>query len=378
MVVSMMHANNKEMVSVASRRIEMETDVLQRMSEHDHEQVVFCQDKQSGLKAIIAIHSTLLGPALGGVRMWPYETENDALRDVLRLSRGMTYKAAVTGLELGGGKAVIIADPKKDKSPELFEAFGRFVHTLGGRYITAEDVGINVEDVNVIHTQTKYVVGTGKNEGGSGDPSPYTALGVFQGIKASLEKTFGNNNLSGRVIAIQGVGAVGAKLAKLLVAEGARVLVSDIDLEKIRRLENEIALEAVDDSSIYDLDCDVFAPCALGSILNDKTIPRLKCRVIAGGANNQLERREHAEVLKKRGILYAPDYVINAGGLISVFQEIQGYDEKECRERVKAVYQTLSQVFDIAKENNITTAIAADRLVEMKLADARKAKNPLS
>jgi len=374
----MMHANNKEMVSVASRRIEMETDVLQRMSEHDHEQVVFCQDKQSGLKAIIAIHSTLLGPALGGVRMWPYETENDALRDVLRLSRGMTYKAAVTGLELGGGKAVIIADPKKDKSPELFEAFGRFVHTLGGRYITAEDVGINVEDVNVIHTQTKYVVGTGKNEGGSGDPSPYTALGVFQGIKASLEKTFGNNNLSGRVIAIQGVGAVGAKLAKLLVAEGARVLVSDIDLEKIRRLENEIALEAVDDSSIYDLDCDVFAPCALGSILNDKTIPRLKCRVIAGGANNQLERREHAEVLKKRGILYAPDYVINAGGLISVFQEIQGYDEKECRERVKAVYQTLSQVFDIAKENNITTAIAADRLVEMKLADARKAKNPLS
>ncbi|MBI4211297.1 MAG: Glu/Leu/Phe/Val dehydrogenase, partial [Deltaproteobacteria bacterium] len=318
----------------------MTTDTLSKMVSYGHEQVVFCNDKESGLRAIIAIHSTLLGPALGGLRMWPYPSEEAALYDVLRLSRGMTYKAAISDLALGGGKAVIIGDPKKDKNKKLFEAFGRYVDSLGGRYITAEDVNIDVHDVDIIRTKSKHVVGTDRNLGGSGDPSPFTALGVFMGIKATAKNVYGSDSLKGRRVLIQGVGSVGAKLAHSLISDGAEVLVSDIDLDRIERLKKELPVEVVSHDKYASTPCDIFSPCALGAILNDQTIPELKCRVVAGGANNQLERPEHAKLLKQRDILYAPDYVINAGGLISVFREISGYSQIECEQKVRGIYNT--------------------------------------
>lgn len=355
-----------------SGRALMGVDVFERMAKRDHEQVVFCQSKCSGLRAIIAIHSTTLGPALGGVRMWPYATEEDALKDVLRLSRGMTYKAAVTNLALGGGKAVIIGDPKTQKTRELLEEFGRFVDTLNGRYITAEDVGMSVADIDIIRTQTKHVVGTAQGAGGSGDPSPYTALGIYVGISACAERVYGSPSLKGKRILVQGAGAVGGKLAKRLVDDGAIVFVADIDSEKIAALKKTAAVQELSHEKIFETDCDIFAPCALGGILNDTTIPKLRCRIVAGGANNQLEMREHADHLRARGILYAPDYVINAGGLISVFQELDGYDARQCETKVRGIFDNLLQVIDIAEERGISTARAADELAEMKLAAARR------
>lgn len=343
----------------------MSINILEQMISTDHEQVVFCQNKEVGLKAIIAIHNTTLGAALGGTRMWAYSSEDQALHDVLRLSRGMTYKAAISGLQLGGGKAVIIGDPKKDKKPGFFEAYGRFVHTLAGRYITAEDVGTSVADMEAVLTQTPHVVGTKQSHGGSGDPSPFTARGVFLGIKACAKKVYGSDVLSGKKVAIQGIGNVGYNLVKLLVAEGAKVTVADIDRERVALVQKEFGVDTVSDDQILHLDCDIFSPCALGGVVNDQTLPNFRCQIIAGGANNQLARRDHAHELKKRGILYAPDYVINAGGLINVSLEATGgYDEQKSLEKINQIYSNVMKLIEISEQKNITTAEAADVWVE--------------
>lgn len=353
----------------------MDVSVLSKMEEFDHEQVVFFQDREIGLKAIVAIHSTVLGPALGGTRMWNYATEEDALRDALRLSRGMTYKAAAAGLNLGGGKAVIIGDPKKMKSELLFRTYGKFVNTLGGRYITAEDVGIDVNDIEYVYTETDFCVGIESSHGGSGDPSPFTAMGTFQGIKACMARKFGNEDLKGRAIAIQGVGAVGAKLAAMLKKEGAIVFVADIDKEKVGKVVNELGVEAVSNDDILTMTCDVFAPCALGAIINDASVDKLQCKIVAGAANNQLERIQHADELRKRDILYAPDYVINAGGLINVYLEIEGYNLERAERMTRGIYYNLMKIFDLSEENNLSTAMAATAMVDERLAKLGKASN---
>lgn len=342
-------------------------NVFQAMGEGSHEQVVFCESKVAGLKAIIAIHNTTLGPALGGCRMYPYKSEQDALTDVLRLSRGMTYKAAAAGLNLGGGKSVIIGDPKKDKSEALFRVLGRFVESLNGRYITAEDVGTNVLDMEYIFMETKYVTGVAPAHGGSGDPSPVTAFGVFRGMQASVKEVWGTESLSGKRVAVQGLGNVGGHLVEHLMKEGAKVTVTDIDTEKSRRFAELHGVEVVPVDKIYDVSCDIFAPCALGAILNDETIPRLRCKVVCGGANNQLAEERHGVQLTERGILYAPDYVVNAGGLINVYVEMEGYVRERALRMAENIYNTTASVYRIAKEQKLPTYVAADRLAEERV-----------
>ncbi|NLI69085.1 MAG: Glu/Leu/Phe/Val dehydrogenase [Bacilli bacterium] len=336
------------------------------------EQVVFCNDVETGLKAIIAIHDTTLGPALGGVRMWNYNCEEEALHDVLRLAKGMTYKNAVAGLNLGGGKAVIIGDPKKDKSEALFRSFGRFVETLKGRYITAEDVGTFEEDMDYIHMETEYVTGTSRK--GAGDPSPVTALGIYYGMKQAAKEAFGSDSLKGLTIAVQGVGQVAYHLCKHLHEEGAELIVTDINEEAVERAVKEFAATSVKPDEIYDVDCDIFSPCALGGIINDETIPRLKAKVIAGSANNQLEKEEHGRILHEKGILYAPDYVINAGGVINVAEELAGYNRQRALNKVKSIYNILETVFEISRQKNIPTSIAANELAEKRIKSMRKMK----
>lgn len=333
----------------------------------DHEQVVFCNDKSVGLRAIIAIHNTALGPALGGTRMWNYKTEDEALIDVLRLSRGMTYKAAAAGLNLGGGKAVIIGDSKTQKTEGLFRAFGQFVNSLNGRYITAEDVGTCVTDMEHVYMETPWVTGIPKDFGGSGDPSPYTAHGVLMGIKASAKFRLGTDSLKGMRVAVQGLGNVGTNLVKYLVEEGAKVIVSDIDAEKVRSHVDQYKVDSVTPDKILFVDCDILAPCALGALVNDQSIGQFKCKVIAGGANNQLAEPRHGEQLREMGILYAPDYVINAGGLMNVFVELEGYSPDRAFEKTRKVYDNCMQVFEIAKKENIGTQLAADRMAEMRI-----------
>jgi leucine dehydrogenase len=342
-------------------------EVFENMISLDHENLVFCNNSEVGLRAIIGIHNTTLGPALGGTRMWPFASEEEAITDVLRLSRGMTYKAAAAGLNLGGGKAVIIADPKKDKSEELFRAFGRFVESLGGRYITAEDVGTSVEDMEYVYMETKHVTGITTALGGSGDPSPVTAFGVYHGMKAAVLEKLGKDSLKGLKIAVQGVGHVGYYLVEYIVKEGASVIVTDIDKEKVDKVVSEFSVKAVDTESIYDEEVEIFSPCALGAIINDDTIPRLKCQIIAGGANNQLKAEHHGLELEKREILYAPDYVINAGGLINVSIELEGYNRDRALRRAGQIYDRLLEVFAIAKEENIPTSEAADRMAEKRI-----------
>ncbi|MDP9342243.1 MAG: leucine dehydrogenase [Actinomycetota bacterium] len=327
----------------------------------EFEQVVFFHDQPSGLRAIIAIHSTALGPALGGTRFYPYPSEDDALRDVLRLARGMTYKAAAAGLDLGGGKAVIIGDPKRIKTEELLRAYGRFIDTLRGRYITAEDVGTTGEDMDVVRRETRSVTGVSPALGGSGDPSPVTAFGVFKGLIACAEEVWRDSSLAGRRVAVQGVGKVGYHLVKLLTEAGATVVASDVDVDAVARAVREFGVDTADPDKIHAEECDVFAPCALGGVIRDDTIPSLKCRVVAGSANNQLERPEHGSALREAGILYAPDYVINAGGLINVADELRGYDRERAMGRVEAIYRTLREVFSIAREHDVPTNEAADR-----------------
>lgn len=336
------------------------------------EQVVFCNDVETGLKAIIAIHDTTLGPALGGVRMWNYNCEEEALHDVLRLAKGMTYKNAAAGLNLGGGKAVIIGDPKKDKSEALFRSFGRFVETLNGRYITAEDVGTFEEDMDYIHMETEYVTGTSRK--GAGDPSPVTALGIYYGMKQAAKEAFGSDSLKGLTIAVQGVGQVAYHLCKHLHEEGAELIVTDINEEAVERAVKEFAATSVKPDEIYDVDCDIFSPCALGGIINDETIPRLKAKIIAGSANNQLEKEEHGRILHEKGILYAPDYVINAGGVINVAEELAGYNRQRALNKVKSIYNILETVFEISRQKNIPTSIAANELAEKRIKSMRKMK----
>jgi leucine dehydrogenase len=306
--------------------------------------------------------------------MWPYRTTDEALVDVLRLSEGMTYKAAVAGLALGGGKAVIVGDPKRDKTEALLRAHGRFVDTLCGRYITAEDVGISVADMEVVHMETRWVTGIQSTAHGSGDPSPATAYGVYHGIRASCKWKLGSDDLAGVRIAVQGTGHVGYHLCEDLAAEGAVLTVTDIDDARVRRAVEDFGARAVAPDAIYDVECDVFAPCALGAILNDETIPRLTCQVVAGAANNQLAEDRHGDRLEELGILYAPDYVINAGGLINVYGEIAGYDLATAKEKAAEIYDTLLSIFRIAEEEKIPTYRAADRLAQQRLEEARRKK----
>jgi len=342
-------------------------ELFKYMTQHNHEEVVFWSDKETGLKAIVAIHSTVLGPALGGTRMWLYPTEEEALLDVLRLSEGMTYKASVAGLNLGGGKAVIIGDPTKDKSEALFRAYGRFIDSLGGKYITAEDVGTTVADMGIVHQETRYVTGLSRAEHGSGDPSPMTAFGVYRGMKACAQARFGSDSLRGRRVAVQGLGKVGYHLVKRLVEEGAEVIATEINTQRATQVQAELGIQLVDADAIYDVDCDIFAPCALGAILNDDTLPRLRCRIVAGAANNQLAEDRHGVILAERGILYAPDYVINAGGLINVATELGAYDAKEAWNKTAAIYDTILRIISLAEEEDIPTNIAAHRLAQARI-----------
>ncbi len=350
--------------------------IFERIAGTGHEQVVFCQNKDAGLKAIIAIHNSVLGPALGGLRMWPYRNEQEALDDVLRLSRGMTYKAAVAGLNLGGGKAVIIGDPSKDKSEALFRAFGRFVASLNGRYITAEDVGIDVNDMEYVLKETEYVTGVHQVHGGSGDPSPFTAWGTLQGIMASLRNRFGNEDVGNYSYAVQGVGHVGFELVKLLRNEGAKVFVTDMNKESVQRCVDEYGCEPVGLDEIYDVPADVYAPCALGSTINEATIPRFKFKIICGAANNQLATDECGDEIEKRGILYAPDYAVNAGGLMNVSIEFDGYNRERAMRMMRSIYYNVGTIFKIAKRDGIGTWKAADRMGEERINAIGKIKLP--
>ncbi len=342
-------------------------DVFEQMGAMGHEQVVFCRDDEVGLKAIIAIHDTTLGPALGGCRLYPYATEADALRDVLRLSRGMTYKAAVAGLDLGGGKAVIIGDPSI-KSEGLFRAFGRFVESLHGRYITAEDMNTTVEDMNFIRRETRHVTGATEALGGSGDPSPVTAWGIFHGIRAALEVVFGSPDPKGRTVAIQGCGSVGSHLAEYLHDAGAELVYTDLDEQKVARCIERFGGRAVDGDAYWELEVDVLAPCAIGGVLNRLTIPRIRAPIVAGGANNQLED-EHADgrALMEAGITYVPDYVINAGGLINVNAELHGFPRSKAMDDTAAIFDKVKMILNLAAREGIPTQDAADHIAEARI-----------
>ncbi len=351
------------------------SSVFTHMAQNDHEQVVFCQDAGSGLRAIIAIHDTTLGPSLGGCRMFPYQSHGDALRDVLRLSRGMTYKAAVSGLNLGGGKAVIIGNPKSDKKETLWRAFGRFIAGMGGRYITAEDSGSNLQDMETVRLETRHVVGVSRALGGSGDPSPVTALGVFSGMRAAIEEGLGHNNFTGLRVAVQGCGAVGYHLVGHLVRAGAHVVVTDKDADTLSRVAADFPVEVTPPERLMETPCDVLAPCAMGGVLNADSIGRLRCRVVAGAANNQLaEEQADGQRLKERGITYAPDFVINAGGLINVASELKGYNQERALAQAQNIYGTLAQVFAHAKANNLMSFAAANALAQNRLVALRQSR----
>jgi leucine dehydrogenase len=333
-----------------------------------YEEVVYFNDPPTGLRAIVAIHSTALGPALGGTRFFPFETEEEALRDVLRLARGMTYKAAVTGLDVGGGKAVIIGDSRRDKSEALLRSYGRFIDSMGGRYITAEDVGTSRDDMDVIRRETRWVTGVSAQLGGSGDPSPVTAFGVFNGLKACAEEALSTASLEGLRVVVQGVGKVGYALAKHLVEGGAVVTVSDVEVDSVARAVSDFGVDTVEPEKAHAVECDIFAPCALGGIIRDDTIPELKCKVVAGAANNQLASPEHGDALAELGILYAPDFVINAGGIINVADELMGYDRDRAMTKVKDIYRTLREVFRLSKTEQVPPARAAELLAEKRIA----------
>lgn len=350
--------------------------IFSKMEVDGYEQLIFAYEKQSNLKAIIAIHDTTLGPALGGARMWTYESEADAIDDALRLAKGMTYKNAAAGLNLGGGKAVIIGDPAKDKSEAMFRAFGRYIQSLNGRYITAEDVGTTVHDMDLIYSETDYVTGT-SNITSSGNPAPVTAYGIYRGIKATAAEAFGTDSLEGKVVAVQGVGNVAFRLCEYLHKEGAELIVTDINKQAVQRAVEKFSATAVDPDDIYDVECDIFSPCALGAVINDDTISRLKAKVVAGSANNQLQTGEHGQMLYEKGIVYAPDFVINAGGVINVADELlpNGYNQDRAMKKVEQIYENLEKVFAIAKRDNIPTYLAADRMAEERIALMKESRN---
>ena len=329
-----------------------------------HEQLVLCQDSASGYRGIIAVHSTVLGPALGGTRFWNYASDEDAIVDALRLARGMTYKNAVAGLNLGGGKSVIIGDNKTADREMIFRAHGRFVESLGGRYITAEDVGTSTADMDYVHMETDYVSGLA---GRSGDPSPVTAHGVFRAIQASAKERWGSDDLNAKTIAVQGCGHVGYYLAKELHEAGAKLVVTDIDGDRVKRVVSEFGARPVGTEEIYGVQADIFAPCALGAIINDKTIPQLKVEIVAGAANNVLLEERHGDELERRNVMYAPDYVANAGGVINVYGELAGWTSARSFRKADEIYDTILKVFEIAKTQQIPTYLAADRLAEQRI-----------
>lgn len=347
--------------------------VFGQLSFDNHEQIVFCNDKDTGLKAIIGIHNSVLGPALGGTRMWKYNNEWEALNDVLRLSRGMTYKSAITGLNLGGGKAVIIGDAKTEKTPEMMRKFGEFVNSLSGRYITAEDVGMVTADMDTVRDVTPYVTGISESRGGSGNPSPVTAYGVYMGMKAAAKYQFGSDKLDGKKVLVQGIGHVGETLVDYLTKEGALVQITDINDARMNEVSAKYGASIYSGSDLYSADVDIYAPCALGATINDDTVYKINAKVIAGAANNQLANENvHGPILQERGIVYAPDFLINAGGIINVYAEIEHYDKAESMRRTENIYNTTLEIFDFAKTNNLTPQKAAMAIAENRIAQRKK------
>lgn len=350
--------------------------VFGQLSFDDHEQIVFCNDKDTGLKAIIGIHNTVLGPALGGTRMWQYTSEWDALNDVLRLSRGMSFKSAITGLNLGGGKAVIIGDAKTQKTPELMKRFGEFVHSLSGKYITAEDVGMETSDMDLVRDVTPYVTGISEERGGSGNPSPITAYGVFMGMKAAAKYKFGTDVLEDKKVLVQGIGHVGESLVEHLSNEGAKVIIADINEERLQQVSERYGATVFRGDDLYSQSIDIYAPCALGATLNDDTINRLNAKVIAGAANNQLaDENKHALALKNRNIVYAPDFLINAGGIINVYAELENYDKTEIMRKTENIYNTTLEILGNAEQNNITTHQAALNVAQQRIEERKKERS---
>lgn len=352
--------------------------VFDTLSNLGHEQLVFCHDEATGLKALIGIHNTALGPALGGTRMWNYATEQEAITDVLRLSRGMTYKAAISGLNLGGGKAVIIGDAKTQKNEAFMRRFGKFVDSLNGKYITAEDVNMKTLDMEYISMETKHVTGLPESMGGGGDPSPVTAYGVYMGMKATAKKVFGSDSLEGKTVGVQGVGQVGMYLVEYLVKEKANVYITDIFEDKVHAIATKFGVKTVGQDAIYDLDMDIYAPCALGATLNDSTIPRLKCSIVAGAANNQLlEEKKHGYMLMDKSISYAPDFLINAGGLMNVYNEYLGaYNRTRVFEHAEKIYATCLTILNLAEEEKITSQEAAIKMAEQRIQDVGRIRIP--
>jgi leucine dehydrogenase len=346
--------------------------VFGQLSFDDHEQIVFCNDKDTGLKAIIGIHNTVLGPALGGTRMWQYGNEYEALNDALRLSRGMTYKSAITGLNLGGGKAVIIGDAKTQKTPELMRRFGEFVHSLSGKYITAEDVGMETSDMDIVREVTPYVTGISESKGGAGNPSPITAYGVFMGMKAAAKFKFGSDDLENKSVIVQGIGHVGESLVEHLTNDGAKVIISDINEERLEAVKAKYGAEIYRGDNIYTEKVDIYAPCALGATINDQTVNKIQAQIIAGAANNQLANELfHGRILKNRGIVYAPDFLINAGGIINVYAELENYGKAEIMRKTENIYNTTLEILNSAEKDKVTTleaslAIAKNRIEERK------------
>jgi leucine dehydrogenase len=343
--------------------------VFDAVASEGHEQILYGYDKVSGLRTIIAIHSTALGPALGGTRFFPYESETDAVKDVLRLSTGMTYKAAAAGLDLGGGKAVIIGDPRTLKSERLFRAYGRIVDSLQGRYITAEDVGTTTYDMDMVRRETRWALGNSIALGGAGDPSPVTARGLYAATRAVAQKLWGDSDLTGRRFAVQGVGKVGSAFVQLLVEARAEVIATDNYEPTLQAAVDNYGVKPVELDEIYDIDCDFFSPCALGASLNEKTIPRLNCHAVVGSANNQLATDQDAVRLAERGILYAPDFVVNAGGLINVYDELHGYSKTRALHRVDSIFDATFKILDAAEEHGITPNEAAVHVADERIRD---------
>ena len=343
----------------------------------DHEQIVFCHNRDAGLRAIIAIHNTTLGPALGGVRMRPYTSTDEALQDALRLSRTMTYKNALAGLNVGGGKAVIIGDPRSDKSEVLFRAFGRYVDSLGGRYITAEDMGTDVNDMENVYLESQYVTGVHQVHGGSGDPAPFTAYGALQALMAAMNHKLGHEEVGRVAIAVQGLGHIGMEFVKLLRDRGAKLYVTDLNPALIERAVSEYGAEAVKPDEILDVNADVFAPCALEGAINPQTLPRLKAKIVCGTANNQLSSLDVGDELHARGILHAPDYAVNAGGVMNVSLEIDGYNRERAMRLIRSIYHTLGRIFAVSAEQNMAPQRVADQMAETRIASIGKLKMPM-
>lgn len=352
------------------------TSVLDQLSASGHKKVIFCNDPDTGLKAIIAIHDTTLGPALGGTRMFNYNSEAEALEDVLRLAKGMTYKSAITGLNLGGGKAVIIGDSRKLKSEALMRSYGRFIKNLNGEFITAEDMGTTVKDMEYIRMETKHVTGVPESLGGAGNPAPYTAKGVYLGIKACVKEVYGTDMLAGKSVVVQGIGNVGEHLVELLRQENVEVFISDINEDRLQDVARKYKAKPISADKIFTIGADIYAPCALGATVNDKTIKTMKFAIIAGSANNQLaDEIKHGKLLLDKGILYAPDYLINAGGLINCYSELTGFGKKRTIQLTENIYNATREVIQLSKTENIPTNLAASRIAEKRINDIKKIKS---